>query len=435
MMKHIGAGVILGIIICAILVSGCLSPSVRETGYEREIYESPEGGADLGAVESSGAEKLMFITEEYPPLNYVENGTIKGIAVDLLLGVFSQMDDTISVEHIRVLPWSRGYEIARARNNTAIFATVRLPEREDLFKWVGPLASERKVVFANPGRNIKIDNPADLKGYRIGVVRDDAAQIQLLALGLEESDLIAVGNVPALITLMQEGEIDLWCYGDLAGRYFAEQKTGDPGYFDVVYTLDKHDLYYAFSLGTPASTVDAFQSALDTLRYEPDSTGVTEYQRIMYRYTGVSCMHQPPVTADQVTGLVDLTVQCIETDAPGTISRINSGEHPFWDRDNRALYVFVYDTNTVIIAEADNPRLVGVDMKGKTDVAGTPFRDQITEKALAEGSGWVDYIWMVPEQNGIYYKSAYCRLVEGSDGEQYIVVSGMYRPCNEWAVE
>lgn len=68
-------------------------------------------------------------------------------------------------------------------------------------------------------------------------------------------------------------------------------------------------------------------------------------------------------------------------------------------------------------------------MKGKTDVASTPFRDQLVEKALAGGSGWVDYIWIIPGENGVYYKSAYCRLVKGSDGEAYIVSSGMYTPC------
>ncbi|OPY44177.1 MAG: hypothetical protein A4E42_01082 [Methanoregulaceae archaeon PtaU1.Bin222] len=136
-------------------------------------------------------------------------------------------------------------------------------------------------------------------------------------------------------------------------------------------------------------------------------------------------------TREQVTELVNLTAGAMEKDAPGTIARINAGEHPFWDRENRALYVFVYDTNVTIVAEADNPRLIGVNMKGKTDVAGTPFREQIVEKALAGGTGWVDYIWMIPDRNGVYSKSAYFRRVEGSDSATYIVASGMYTPCAE----
>ena len=429
-MKRISAVLILGIVICACIGAGCISPSEPGAGTGKETPPGDQGDGNTPAS-SVARDELYFVTEEYPPYNYVEDGMIQGIGVDLLRGVIRRMDSTVSSDNIRVLPWSRAYEIAQKENNTAIFATVRLPEREDLFKWAGPLGSERKVIFADTNSGIVITGPGDLDRYRIGVVRDDAAYTQLLALGVDPSNLVAMGTVPALLSLMEEGAIDLWCYGDLAGRYYARTVTGDPSYYKVVYTLDSEDLYYAFNKNTSDETVGAFQGALDTLRYEPDATGITEYQRIVYRYTGVSCLPDSGITAEQVTGLVNLTAGCIEEDAPGTLARINAGEDPFWDRNNRALYVFVYDTDVTIVAEADNPRLIGVSMKGKTDVAGTPFRDLLTQAALSEGSGWVDYVWMVPEENGIYEKSAYCRLVEGSDGNRYIVVSGMYTPCDD----
>lgn len=429
-MKRISVVLILSIVIFTCLGAGCISPSEPGAGTGKETPPGDQGDGNAPAS-FVAREELYFVTEDYPPYNYVENGTIQGIAVDLLRGVIRQMDSTTTSDNIRVLPWSRAYEIAQKENNTAIFATVRLAEREDLFKWAGPLGSERKVVFADSDSGIGITDPGDLDRYRIGVVKDDAAYTQLLALGIDPSNLVAMGTVPAIISLMEEGTIDLWCYGDLAGRYYAGTVTGDPSYFTVVYTLDSEDLYYAFNKNTSDQTVNAFQEALDTLRHEPDSTGVTEYQRIVYRYAGVSCLPDSGITADHVTGLVDLTARYMEDDTPGTLARINAGEHPFWDRDNRALYVFVYDTDVTIVAEADNPRLIGVSMKGKTDIAGTPFRDLLTQTALSEGSGWVDYVWMVPEENGIYEKSAYCRLVEGSDGNRYIVVSGMYTPCDD----
>ncbi|WP_301663450.1 transporter substrate-binding domain-containing protein [Methanoculleus frigidifontis] len=410
-MKPIGAVLVLGMVVLACLVPGCLSPATSSVGESEEVSED-----------------LVLVTEDYPPYNYVENGTAQGIAVDLLLEAFRETGGTISAEDIRVLPWSDAYRAALSQNNTVLFATVRLPERENLFKWAGPLGSERQVIFADPGSSIEIAEPGDLTKYRIGVVQDDAAASELLALGVNPSNLVSAKDVPALIALMQEGAIDLWCYGDLAGRHFTREVTGDAGYFEVVSTLDTRDLYYAFNKDTPDSVVETFQAALDTLRHEPDATGVTAYQRIVYRYIGVSCLSDPPVAADQVTGLVNLTAEALEADTPGTLARINAGEHPYWDENNRALYVFVYDTNTTIVAEADNPRLIGVNMKGKTDIAGTPFRDQITERALAERTGWVDYIWMIPEKNGIYCKSAYFRLVEGSDDNRYIVISGMYTP-------
>ncbi|MBP1927745.1 polar amino acid transport system substrate-binding protein [Methanolinea mesophila] len=404
---------------CATLFSGCTTPS--------SLPESP--GATV-AASPGGADELKFVTEEYPPFNYVENGTLEGISVDLLAGAYREMNRTLAPGRIRMLPWAEAYQAGLDENDTVILAVTRLPEREALFKWAGPIGSLHQVVFAVRGDHIVINTPGDLDGYRIGVVKDDAALLQLEDLGVNRSHIVTMDNAPELISAVQNRSIDLWVYGQAAGRYFAGKATGDPGYFEAVYTLDSADIYYAFNRNTPDETVGAFQAALDALRNEPDSEGITAYQRIVYRYVGVTCVDRPPVTADQVTSLVNFTAAEMEKDAPGTIARINTGEHPFWDKNNRALYVFVYDTNETIVAEADNPRLVGVNMRGKTDVAGTPFRDRITEKALTEGTGWVDYIWVIPEESGVYYKSAYFRLIQGSDSKPYIVISGMYTPCS-----
>jgi polar amino acid transport system substrate-binding protein len=418
-MKHNILLFLLVLAAAAILFSGCSTPS-----------QPPESAGGTVTIPPTGISDLKFVTEEYPPFNYVENGTLEGISVDLLAGVYGEMNMTFTPDHIRVLPWDEAYETALEENNTVILAVTRLPEREALFKWAGPIGSQHQVIFSNRDDHIVITSPGDLDNYRIGVVKDDAAILQLEDLGVNRSHIVTMDSAPELISAVQDRSIDLWCYGQAAGRYFAGKATGDPGYFEVVYTLDSADIYYAFNRNTPDETVGAFQAALDTLRNEPDSEGITEYQRIVYHYVGATCVDRPPVTADQVTSLVNFTAAEMEKDAPGTIARINAGEHPFWDRENRALYVFVYDTNETIVAEADNPRLVGVNMRGKTDVAGTPFRDQITEQALTEGTGWVEYLWVIPEESGVYYKSAYFRLIQGSDSQPYIVISGMYTPCS-----
>lgn len=420
-MRSLFLFLLVGILLIATILAGCMST------------QAPERPGAVTSPTPTESVDMMFVTEDYPPLNYVENGTIRGISVDILRGVLREMDTPVSSDTIRVLPWAKAYEIALSRNNTAVFATVRLPEREHLFKWAGPLDSERKVVCALRENPPVITSPAELNTYTIGVVKDDSAHLQLLALGVNASQIYAYPTAQSLISAVKEETVDLWCYGETVGRYTSGKVTGDPNYFVVVYTLESQDHYFAFNNNTSDQYIAGFQAALDTLRYQPDETGISEYQQIMYRYLGVSCIQQPPVSSEQVTGLVDFTANEMEKDAPGTIARINAGEHPFWDRENRALYVFVYDTNVTIVAEADNPRLVGVQMKGKTDVAGTPFRDHLVEKALAGGSGWVDYIWMIPGENGVYYKSAYCRLVKGSDGEVYIVSSGMYTPCGAGA--
>jgi len=65
--------------------------------------------------------------------------------------------------------------------------------------------------------------------------------------------------------------------------------------------------------------------------------------------------------------------------------------------------------NLTIVAHADNILMVGVNYKGKTDVAGKPFRDDILAGALKNGIGWVDYVYLNPVQTNLYYKTAYYR--------------------------
>ena len=132
------------------------------------------------------------------------------------------------------------------------------------------------------------------------------------------------------------------------------------------------------------------------------------------------------VTKEQVVSLVDKVAGEVKADAPGTFKKIIAGEHPYKNKDNPSFYVFVYNTDVVIVAhpKAD---LVGRSYKGKPDVRGKKFRDEIVQKGLSEGAGWVDYSYQKPGESGIHAKTTYLKKVKGSDGKVYIVCSGKYK--------
>jgi polar amino acid transport system substrate-binding protein len=267
-----------GMVLTLCLVLFCLLSAGCMTGEE----------GDRTTPVHETTEELVFLTEEYPPFNYRDDGVVRGIAVDLLLGACDEMGSPVSRDQIQIKLWANAYQTTLSEKNTVLFSTVRLPEREELFKWAGPIGSDQKVIFADRKKGVMISDSDDLNTYRIGVVEGDAAADLLLELGVESSHIFPTGDVFGLIEMIQEDIIDLWCYGDLAGRHYTDIKTGEPDYFDVVYTLETTDLYYAFNKETPDSVVMAFQRALDTLRSEPDRTGVTEYQRILNQYIGIS---------------------------------------------------------------------------------------------------------------------------------------------------
>ena len=144
---------------------------------------------------------------------------------------------------------------------------------------------------------------------------------------------------------------------------------------------------------------------------------------VVFVLTGVA--FAGTVTEQKVMDLVDKTSSDISSNQTGTFSKIVNGEHPYKDKDNNAFYVFVYDNEVKIVAHPKKT-LVGRSYKGKPDVKGKNFRDDIVEGALKNNTGWVTYSYTKPGEKGIHKKKTYYKLTVGSDGNKYVVCSGMY---------
>ncbi|MGC9445293.1 MAG: transporter substrate-binding domain-containing protein [Candidatus Methanospirareceae archaeon] len=380
-------------------------------------------------IPAIGLAQLRYLTDELAPFNYQEDGMLTGISVEILEAVFRDIGVNRTRADVRVVPWTEGFEAARNETGTVLFSVVRIPEREQYFTWAGPFASTRSVLFAPITSNITIVTAADLNRYRIGTIQDSVENALLVGQGVKPSQLVPAKTLEELLRMLDVGEIDLWAMGELSGRHLMIMTAADPNLYEIVYTLSENDLYYVFSSDVPDTLVRAFQYSLDNVRNEKDTQGLSDYERIIYRYLGVGCTRQS-FTDETVIALVDRTAAALEQNTPDTLRRINAGEAPYRDPTDPGLYVFVYDVTMAVVAHAYYPQQVGVNYRGKTDVTGKPFRDEIHAGALANGTGWVDYVYLHPVQPNLYYKTAYYRLTQGSDGAQYIVCSGNYKRCD-----
>lgn len=252
---------------CLVLVSSAVS------AQEQSGLVSPEPVANL-----------TYYTEQLPPYNYADNGAAKGFTVDILREISNKSGIQLSPEEIHVVPWEEAYKAARAGNYTGIFATARTPDRENTFKWVGPISMERYVLFALNGTNISVQNPADLKDLRIGAITGDASIQLLKEIGVDEDQVVTGTNASELISKLQNKEIDLWASPEFTGRYYAELDTGDYYTFLEAYPLDEIGIYYAFSTDVPDSTIDSLQKSLDTIKEEKDENGISIYEKILGTY-------------------------------------------------------------------------------------------------------------------------------------------------------
>ena len=384
---------------------------------------------DLSSLTPSiGLARLEYLTEEWAPFNYEQKGAVAGISVDILAAVFRNVGVNRSRADVRIVPLAEGFRAVQNGPGKVLFAIARTPERDPLYKWAGPFTRASFVLYAPMRSNLTMTRDEDLHRYSIGAVSASIENDLLAKRGVAAARIVNRKTPAELLRMLEVGEIDLWATGDLAGRYQMLQTAQNPNAFENVYTLSESDLYFIFSKDVPDALVDAFKQALGAVRDLKDEHGVSDYERIVYGNLGVGCMRQT-FTDGAVVALVEATAAAIAANAPDTLQRINQREAPYRDPKDPGLYVFVYDAETTMVAHADNARLIGVNFKGKVDVAGSPLHDQILAGALKNGTGWVDYVYLHPTQPNLYYKSAYYRLTRGSNGNSYIVTSGNYRRC------
>lgn len=131
-------------------------------------------------------------------------------------------------------------------------------------------------------------------------------------------------------------------------------------------------------------------------------------------------------TKDEVVALVKQTKSDMQKNTVLTLKKVNAGDHPYKDAKNPSLYVFIHDIDLNVAAHAIKPHTVGKNLKGKPDIKGKMFRDEIKKEALTNGKGWMDYYYVNPKNQEESHKESYFELVRGSDGKQYIVGSGKY---------
>ncbi len=372
-------------------------------------------------------EKFTYLTEEYPPFNYSGEGSVTGVSVDILENLFSRMNLPVDRSAITISNWAEAYEKALSTPGTMLFSMVKTSARDTLFKWVGPIAPHSEVLISLSGSGNQISEVTDLNNYFTGVVEGYSSIELLMNHGVHRANIVIYRNLRELyLALAGTREVQFISTSELAHKLIIQAMGYPEGDFARPFIIRTDELYYAFNIETADEMIREFQSALGLLKMDKTADGSSAYEKILNSYNIIH--HIIDNISDQmVIDLVNRTAADLEADASGTILKVNQGVHPYKDKDNPALYSFFYSTDVVMIAHAGNPLLTGVSFKGKPDVIGTVFRDEIVSGALANGTGWVDYVYTKTDRSGLYFKTTYYKLATGSDSRQYIVCAGKFR--------
>jgi len=232
-----------------ILAAGCTSPA-------------PAAATTPPAAPATDA-NLRIIAEDLPPFNYAgPDGKVTGQATEVVNGILGRLDRKADIE---ILPWSEGYTTALAGPGVALYSTARTDEREQLFKWVGPITEYDFTFYKRNGSSIEVQSLAAAgKSGTIGVVKDDARH-QFLNQNSVTSIMTCDTDAECLRFLLDQ-KTDLWLGSSVNAPSVAAKEGISPLAFTRVYTVRTVPMYIAFSRDTPDSVIAEWQDALDSMK-------------------------------------------------------------------------------------------------------------------------------------------------------------------------
>jgi ABC-type amino acid transport substrate-binding protein len=253
MRRDIGIAVVL-VVLAGCILCGCLSS--EDSSQEKHPRQ-------------------QLLTEEFPPYNYLgPGGAITGSSSDLV----REIADRLGVDtEIELVAWDEGYNRTLTTQGIALYSTARTTERENLFRWVGPIGTYDITFYARNDSGISLSSLEDAKKAGIiAVVRDDARHQYLVERNISEIALYP--DDESCVRALMSGESRLW----LGSAVTASETVARAGYRagDVrpLYQVLTSELYIAFNNQTPEETVASWQEALDGMKR--DGT----YRAILSRY-------------------------------------------------------------------------------------------------------------------------------------------------------
>jgi hypothetical protein len=137
---------------------------------------------------TAAEEELLVMTEEFPPFNFQEDKTIKGLSTQIVKELFNRANLKYRIE---LVPWKRAYNTTLNRPNTLIYTMAKTDSRKNKFHWVGKISNRKLSLF-------RLRSRQDLAGMtmeeakkkaKIATIQGDASTEEIMELGFNVKNI------------------------------------------------------------------------------------------------------------------------------------------------------------------------------------------------------------------------------------------------------
>ena len=211
---------------------------------------------------SKDSTALTFLSTDMPPFGFLKDGKPVGFTVEILLEIMRRLGRVDSIEFDN---WKVVYERTLTEPHTVLWPPSRTPEREELFKWVGPLIPEKLVLFARKDAELVINSIEDAKKVGgIATVTGYASEQLLIEKGF--SNLVSQRSTIQGPDALKFGRADLWINSNITMEQTALNANVDPDLFEPVFVVKETSSYLAFAKSVPDDLVNQWQATLDDMK-------------------------------------------------------------------------------------------------------------------------------------------------------------------------
>lgn len=222
-------------------------------------------------------EGILIVTEEWAPYNYALNGKITGLSTEIVTSIMRIEGMEYPIE---VYPSMRAKMLIDTRPKTILYSLFRTPDREQNYRWVGPIIEENIYFYKLRSNPVKIRSISDTKRItliacrRAGLIHD-----LLVERGYENLDESGTDSKQVYGKLLAK-RCDLAISDtDIGIKYLFDQMDANLALIEKVnFVFFTSKLYIAFSKDISDEEYARWNEAFEKLRQSG------ELGRIIKRY-------------------------------------------------------------------------------------------------------------------------------------------------------
>lgn len=224
---------------------------------------------------ASQAGTLTISTEEFPPYNYSDEGQITGFTTAVVRELMQRLD--ISSE-IKLLPGARAERNLESKPNQLFFSMFRTSERENLYKWIGPIATDRVYFFKRYADNKPYHNLSDIPATTVIATRHEG-MIRRSIIRHGFTNLLSASEPEDQVKLVFHQRAELMASTPLEVSYLLAKIDYPPEtLLQTQVQLFEMDLYIACSKDIDDKEINRWQAELDALKAS------AKYQELLALY-------------------------------------------------------------------------------------------------------------------------------------------------------